>query len=95
MSAGYNYTEWYPGEIKPVREGAYEVEFSIFTPAYAWFRVDTVDWACPRRSIDDAEDSKHVRASNQARKWRGLKEEVKPDDGAQRPIDPYQQLGYL
>jgi hypothetical protein len=83
MSSMWNYTEWYPGNIKPVRDGIYEVRSDVFDPAYAWFNVSAVEWGAPRESVESAKTA--VKAIIQDRAWRGLTEEYKSDDGGQRP----------
>ena len=65
-------TPWYPGEVKPVRVGVYEMLFAEPNIAtFSWW--DGKQWCC----IDDtpAEAAQWVaRSEYQNLPWRGLKE---------------------
>jgi hypothetical protein len=63
------YTEWYPGEIKPIRKGVYQrsnndiILYSYWNGCYWCSGGDTVELAL---------EFKRWRAVQQCTKWRGV-----------------------
>ena len=66
------YTKWFPVEIKPVREGVYQV-FNSHT--YAYWNGKRWGWAA--LSVATATTDKAIAGASQDKLWRGLtKQEV-------------------
>jgi hypothetical protein len=67
-------TPWFPGYIKPVRPGVYEV-FWYMTPVYAKF--DNFRWHQGADRDLNCAAAMLARAHNEPSKWRGLAEQPK------------------
>jgi hypothetical protein len=62
-------TGWYPGHIKPAREGIYERERNSIIIFSYW---DGSVWCVGARSIHHANVFKYYKANYQNTPWRGL-----------------------
>jgi hypothetical protein len=67
-------TEWFPGDVKPVRPGVYEREFGGGSPnGYGFSRWTGSRWAWRGRTPEEAAASKFL-SQNERIRWRGLAE---------------------
>jgi hypothetical protein len=65
------YTNWFPPEIKPVREGVYEVSLGRFySHTYAYWNGNRWGWAA--LSVATATTDKATAGASQDKSWRGL-----------------------
>ena len=63
-------TPWFPGDVKPVRDGVYERKFLDSCGWYAMFYRG--QWKSVRLSVQDAKEHRGASMQQAAYLWRGL-----------------------
>jgi hypothetical protein len=68
-------TDWYPGDVKPVRDGVYQRHYYDAIIVYCHYKEGR--WRHAGLSIEYASDKCNFDkiSSNQKEKWRGLNEQ--------------------
>ena len=64
-------TEWFPGDVKPVRRGVYRRHFGRGIVGFSMW--DGIRWMCAQRSVKSAYEEKFASPTTNL-KWRGLAE---------------------
>ena len=67
-------TPWFPGHIKPVRPGVYEVDMRVCCEFALW---DGGRWGWAHSTIKQANRFRATDRACQHKKWRGLAEQPK------------------
>lgn len=70
------YTEWFPANIKPVREGVYETKWDLLGKNTNFQYWDGLYWGCYAGSPEDAYVIRKTRSLARPNPvWRGLNEQ--------------------
>jgi hypothetical protein len=70
-------TNWYPADVKPVREGVYETMSPLFGDTKWFSRWNGHQWMDAFYLNKEAAAATRYRAFDQDRPWRGLTEQAK------------------